>query len=90
MNKKQIAFMGGMVALLAVAGCSETDRARNDARGDDRPTTILCQGYNGVIFEGRSSGRVEFDPTGRLTFVDAATGSYVIAEGECIVRYDAK
>lgn len=75
-------------AAAALASCSETSRAAMDARSDDRPTTVTCTGYNGEIFNGRSTGRIEFDETGRLTFVDAATGGLVITEGECIVRYD--
>ena len=86
---RNVRFATLVFAGLAVAACSETQRAAYGARSDDRPTTIVCTGYQGEIFNGRSTGRIEFDDaTGRLTFVDAATGGVVITEGECIVRYD--
>ena len=75
------------LALLALAACSDTDRARQTARFEDRPADILCVGYGGVLYDGRSTGRIEFDETGRINFVDAASGRLMIVEGECRVAY---
>lgn len=90
LSRNRIAILAciALAGTSALAACSDTQQAEREVRSADRPATILCQGYNGVIFSGRSTGRIEFDPTGRITFVDATTGAYTVTEGECIVQYD--
>ncbi len=54
----------------------------------DRPADIRCTSYGEVTYRGRSTGRVSYNDSGRLQFVDAATGRLNIIEGECRVVYD--
>lgn len=77
------------IIAVALAGCYRTDasKARRDAYYGDKPALIFCQGYNGVIFDGQSTGKVEYDEGGRYTFVDAANGRLTSVEGECRVVY---
>ena len=73
------------VAATALAACSDTGRARMAAHYSDRPATIRCVGWGGVIVDTKTTGRIEFDATGRIDFVDAKTGRLVKTEGECVV-----
>ncbi|ADL00651.1 hypothetical protein MMB232_01342 [Brevundimonas subvibrioides] len=79
----------GAVALstLALAGCTDSKRARNAATWGDKPADITCWTYGTENFRGRSTGKVEYDDGGRVSFVDAANGRYTTVEGECRVVY---
>jgi hypothetical protein len=74
---------------LSLTGCmrSDTQKAQRDARWNDKPAHILCQGYAGVLVDTDTTGRIEFDETGRIDFVDAKTKQLVKTEGECVVTY---
>jgi hypothetical protein len=89
LSRNRVLIACGLIALAgAAAACSDTSMALTAAETSDRPASIKCTGYNGVLFDGRSTGRIEYNAAGRLSFVDATTGGVVITEGECIVRYD--
>ncbi|MGA0546458.1 hypothetical protein ACO2Q1_14390 [Brevundimonas sp. VNH65] len=79
-----------LVALFAVptlSACTDSGRARNDVKWSDRPADITCWTYGTQNFAGRSTGRVEYDEGGRISFVDAANGRYTTLEGDCRVVY---
>ncbi len=76
-----------LIGALALAGCSDTQRAGNEVRYSDRPADIRCVSYGQVLFQGRSTGRVRHTRSGRLQFVDAATGRLNIIDGDCRVVY---
>ena len=84
------------VTLVAVAGalassaCTDSKRARNDATWSDRPADITCWTYGTQNFTGRSTGKVEYDDGGRISFVDAATNRYTTIDGDCRVVYVAQ
>ena len=80
----------GMLAIISfVTACtvSDTDMARQAVYYENRPAHIICTGYNGVLVDTNTLGRIEFDATGRIDFVDAKTGGLVKTEGECVVTY---
>lgn len=78
-----------LAAAMVLAGCSETQKAANDAYYGDKPAHITCYSYaaGGPFIDTDTKGRIEYDDGGRITFVDAKTGELVKTEGECVVRY---
>lgn len=86
--------MRSAVLLLAVAGlaavaagCTESRRARTAATFADQPADITCWAWGAEIFSGRSTGKVEYNDSGRISFVDAANGRFTTLDGECRVVY---
>ena len=76
-----------LAAATALAGCTDSERARRSATWQDMPADITCRSYGQVIFQGRSTGKVEYDEGGRISFVDASNGRLTAVEGECLVVY---
>lgn len=76
-------------AAFSVSACHVTEAGREASRASwqDKPALIFCQGYNGVIFDGQSTGKIIYDEGGRYTFVNAQTGRLTVVEGECRVEY---
>ena len=70
-----------------ISACTDSKRARNDATWGDKPADIACWSYGAQTFAGRSTGKVEYDEGGRLSFVDAANGRFTTVEGDCRVVY---
>ncbi len=77
------------VGALALSACTESRRARDSATWNDRPADITCWTYGTENFNGRSTGKVEYDDGGRISFVDAATKRYTTIDGDCRVVYQA-
>ena len=78
------------LALTLVAttvACTDSKRARNDATWGDTPADITCWTYGIENFKGRSTGKVEYDDGGRISFVDAANNRYTTIDGDCRVVY---
>ncbi len=94
MRNSRFIFTGALIASIAALGLAscttrEAGRELREAKHEDRPATIRCLGYHGTMFIGRSTGAPVYDvESGRLNFVDAATGALVASEGECIVVSD--
>ena len=78
-----IAFL----VLLGVGACTDSRRAQNDVKWADRPADVTCWTYGQETFSGRSTGKVEYDEGGRVSFVDAANGRFTTIEGDCRVVY---
>lgn len=76
-----------LLIALAAGGCSDTQRTRREVSMSDRAADIRCTSYGQVTFQGRSTGRVSHTRSGRLQFVDAATGRLNLIDGECRVVY---
>lgn len=70
-----------------VSGCTDSRKAQRDVKWGDRPADITCWTYGTQNFAGRSTGKVEYDEGGRLSFVDAANGRFTTIEGDCRVVY---
>lgn len=68
----------------ALIGCSDTGRARQEAKFRDLPADVTCRSYGEVVFQGRSTGRVRIR-RGVVSFVDAATGRLVTTTAECVI-----
>ncbi len=79
----------GTMAAIAVgaSACTESKRARNATTWGDQPADITCWTYGTQNYAGRSTGKVEYDDGGRLSFVDAANGRYTTIEGDCRIVY---
>jgi len=73
--------------VLATSACTDSKRARNAATWGDQPADITCWTYGTENFRGRSTGKVEYDEGGRISFVDAANDRYTTVEGDCRVVY---
>lgn len=85
---KRILFIVAAPALaLAAAGCTDSERAQKAATFGDQPADIRCWTYGTETFSGRSTGKVEYDEGGRISFVDAANGRLTTVDGECRVTY---
>ena len=68
---------------------SVMSKASELAKIEDRPATIRCLGFHAPMYVGRSTGAPVYDvESGRLNFIDAATGALVASEGECVVVGD--
>ena len=78
-----------LVAIPALSACTDSRRARNDVKWSDRPADITCWTYGTQNFAGRSTGKVEYDEGGRISFVDAANSRFTTLEGDCRVVYAA-
>ncbi len=76
-----------LVAALALPACSESQRAKNEAKFNDRPADITCWTHGTEIYAGQSTGKVEYDEGGRVSFVDAANKRYTTINGDCRVVY---
>ncbi len=72
---------------LGLAACTDSKRASRAATWGDQPADITCWTYGTENFNGRSTGKVEYDEGGRVSFVDAANGRYTTVEGDCRVVY---
>lgn len=79
-----------LTAALASSACTDSRRARNDATWTDRPADITCWTYGTQNYTGRSTGKVEYSDSGRISFVDAATHRYTTIDGECRVVYEPR
>lgn len=86
--------MNRIVVLITVAGvalgaaaCTDSKRASRAATWGDQPADITCWTYGTENFRGRSTGKVEYDEGGRVSFVDASSGRYTTIEGDCRVVY---
>ena len=80
--------IGTMAAIaLGTSACTDSKRARNATTWGDQPADITCWTYGTQNYAGRSTGKVEYDDGGRLSFVDAANGRYTTIEGDCRVVY---
>lgn len=73
--------------ILATAGCTDSKRAGQAATWGDQAADITCWSYGEQTYSGRSTGKVEYDEGGRVSFVDAASGRYTTIEGDCRVVY---
>lgn len=76
-----------LLATVATSACTDSKRASREATWGDKPADIVCWTYGSQNFSGRSTGKVEYDEGGRISFVDAANGRYTTVEGECRVVY---
>lgn len=76
-----------VLILSGLAACTDSRRAQNDVKWADRPADITCWTYGQQNFSGRSTGKVEYDEGGRVSFVDAANGRFTTVEGDCRVVY---
>ena len=78
-----------LVAGLAVAAsaCTESKRASRAATFSDQPADVTCWTYGTETYNGRSTGKVEYNDEGRIAFVDAANGRLTTIDGDCRVVY---
>ncbi len=76
-----------LTGLVAVAACTDSKQAAREATWGDQPADIACWSYGEPVFSGRSTGKVEYDEGGRVSFVDAASGRYTTVDGDCRVVY---
>jgi len=76
-----------VISALALSGCArnQTSAAVRSAQWDNTKNWhVTCQGYSGVMYDGNTRGPVEYDETGRVSFIDAVSGKLVKSEGECV------
>jgi hypothetical protein len=86
--KKTIIILA--IAALALSACSKTTRSQMAIAMTDRPAHITCYTYGVLIVDEDTSGKIEFDSTGRIDFIEAKTGDSVKTEGDCKVRYKVR
>lgn len=74
---------------IALTACTDTTRAKLGAYGES--ATIKCYSGGQLIYEGRSTGRVQKEESGAdgYAFKDAATGKLKEVSGDCNVTYGA-
>ena len=73
--------------LLFLCGCTDTNSAANAAQWSDKRASVTCFTYGQLTFNGWSTGRIEYDEGGKISFVDQANGRYTVIEGDCRVVY---
>lgn len=76
-----------LIAAFALPACTESERAKNEAKFNDRPADITCWTHGTEIYTGKSTGKVEYNDGGRISFVDAANKRYTTITGDCRVVY---
>jgi len=72
---------------LGTAGCTDSERASQATKWGDQAADITCWSYGEQTYSGRSTGKIEYDEGGRVSFVDAANGRYTTIEGDCRMVY---
>jgi hypothetical protein len=85
--KPAAVVIASFALVVAVGGCTDSKRASRDATWGDKPADITCWTYGTESFSGRSTGKVEYDEGGRISFVDAANQRYTTVDGDCRVVY---
>ena len=76
-----------LLITVATGACTDSKRASRDATWGDKPADIVCWSYGTQTFAGRSTGKVEYDDGGRISFVDASNNRYTTIDGDCRVVY---
>lgn len=76
-----------LLATVVTSACTDSRKASREATWGDKPADITCWTYGTQNYAGRSTGKVEYDEGGRISFVDAANGRYTTVEGDCRVVY---
>lgn len=72
------------VLLVALAGCTDAERASLLALGDE--ATVVCYSGGQEVFRDTSTGKVaQLDGDG-ITFKSGTDGGYVRAFADCIVK----
>lgn len=73
-----------MVAMvLALAGCTDAEKARWGALGEE--AEVVCYSGNAVIFRDESTGKVMDGEGNGLAFRSKSSGKYVRTYADCIV-----
>lgn len=76
-----------LITALALPACTESERAKNEAKFNDRAAEITCWTHGTEIYTGKSTGKVEYNDDRRISFVDAANKRYTTITGDCRVVY---
>lgn len=82
----KIILAAALLAAIATAGCTDAERASFSALGKE--ATVTCYSGGQVVFEATSTGKVVSLDSAGVAFKDQATGKYVRAYADCIVRED--
>ena len=84
--KKTTTILFALLTLPFAASCTDTTMARWGALGD--PAKIVCYSGTELIYEGKSTGKVE-SPQGSdgYRFKDAKTQWLTEVSGNCIIQY---
>jgi len=85
--KPAVIAIAALTLVAALGACTESKRASRAATFGDKPADITCWTYGTQNFSGRSTGKVEYDEGGRISFVDASSQRYTTVEGDCRVVY---
>ena len=85
--KPAVLAIASIALVVSVGACTDSKRASLDATWGDKPADITCWTYGTESFRGRSTGKVEYDEGGRISFVDAANQRYTTVDGDCRVVY---
>ena len=74
-----------IVALTALAGCTDTTLSSFEALG--KPGQITCYSGDKVIYSGTSTGKImTVDRSDGWEFRDAADGHFVRVSGPCVIK----
>ncbi len=74
-----------VLVLLALVGCTDTDKAGWSALGE--PGDIECFSGGKSIFKGRSTGKIQtVDNSDGWEFKDEATGKFIRVSGACLIK----
>ena len=74
-----------LVACCLLTGCTDTFKASMGAYGN--PGRITCYSGGIVIYDGRSTGRIEtVANSDGWEFKDAATGHFIRVSGPCVIE----
>lgn len=70
-------------AILILAGCTDAERASFGAYGSE--ATVTCYSGGQVVFETKSTGKVQALEADGFAFRDKNTGKFVRAFADCII-----
>jgi len=74
-----------VIMSLFLMGCTDTDFASFSAIGN--AAEITCYSGDKIIFEGKSTGRVQtVSHSDGWEFKDAATGKFIRVSGPCVIK----
>jgi hypothetical protein len=74
-------------AMIALSGCTDSQRANLGALGEE--ATVTCYSGGAVVFRATSTGKVTTNRSGGLIFKSRDTGGFVHAYADCIVTTNA-
>jgi hypothetical protein len=87
MKKKLIATVLGL-SMISIAGCTEAQRANMTVFKLGDKAELTCYNYGKIIYQGKSTGKVEANDGNRYIFVEEGSEKVIsVNKDNCVMVY---